>query len=104
MKKEKTAFPENLDEETTNVEEKPRTRIVGMKWVKLGEGKDPEFKTDLFVCQLDAQGHVIDYGCGQLKGIEIESNRKIFKFILAGHDPTIPDSSFTHYAIPTIPI
>lgn len=87
-----------------NETEVARTRIVGMKWLKLGEDKDPAFEKVLFLAHVNDSGKVEQWAAGELKGIEIEPKGKVYKFTRQGDDPTEFHTGFTHYAYPTIPV
>lgn len=70
-----------------------KTRVVGMKWVKLGEGKDPEFDEPVFLY------NKTNWKVGYLKGITKENTGKVFMFMVG--DTEYDD--FTHYCIPKPP-
>jgi hypothetical protein len=74
----------------------PRTRIVGMKWKKLGEDADPEWDKEVFL--FEAPG---TFAIGSLTGIQLTPTGKVFTFV--NGDATAWTNKFSHYAVPTIP-
>jgi hypothetical protein len=81
-----------------------KTRTPSMKWIKLGEGKDPQFMETVFLAGKD--GTVDDFASGWLKKIEIEKGAKVYQFVI-GTDPNGDDliaKDFTHYCVPVPPI
>lgn len=86
---------ETREDEAANLN--PRTRIVGMKWVKLGEGKDPEWGVSLFLYR--RVGDKDCYAVGELHKIESLKDGKQYEFLADNQEP----DTFTHWAQPTVP-
>lgn len=111
MKKEDIVHHDNAAEAVLDAAEAAginveRTRIVGMKWKRLGEDADPLFLDTVFLYTKAEQPYAIGY----LKGIDtsttvdgnsppMTSRIKIYKFMVNGEEA----NDFTHYAVPTIP-
>lgn len=107
MTKPKVQFPDSLDEETagngateTAIAAAKQTRIMGMKWVKFGEGKHPAFQKVIFLRRAHSTGD--EYYVGWLKGIDTELNSAVYKCVAVGLEEIQQD--FTHYAIPVSPV
>lgn len=79
---------------TQTIPEK-KTRISSMKWIKLGEGKDPEFNKLYFLFSEESSG----FDLGTLDKIEETEKGKKFIFRCGEFD----NEHITHYAIPTKP-
>lgn len=84
-----------------------KTRTTPMRWIKLGEGKDPEYDKDYFL----TDGH--DFYKGFLQSTQETSAGKVYNFAVGkketqdeeGEDAIalIVNTDITHYAIPTKP-
>lgn len=73
-----------------------------MKWIKLGQGKDPEFTKSVFLCFKD--GDVDEFDSGWLKTIEIEKGEKTYKFVIGYDDgKDVIRTDATHYCVPVSP-
>lgn len=75
-------------------ESEPRTRKQFMKWIKLGEGKDPEFDQIYFL-----YGEVPGIDHGVLISIVQKPSAKEYTFCGADGE----SSKYTHYCLPTEP-
>jgi hypothetical protein len=87
---------------TTSPDRKPKTSP--MKWLKLGEAKDPEFNKMVFL--YDSKVPKVEAAnIGWLKAIESEIGKKVYKFCIGDDgDKDIVNSGFTHYAIIKAPV
>lgn len=74
-----------------------KTRIVGMKWLKLGEAKDPQFGERYFLVDKDG-----DFYTGSLNGINQTKAGIEYSFDLPGVDE--PVTNITHYCVPKSPL
>jgi hypothetical protein len=76
-----------------------KTRTPSMKWIKLGEGKDPEFDNTLFL----TDGSMVF--TGRLVKIEQTEKGKIFSFEVGNDSDGMEKvvSSMTHYCYPLLP-
>jgi hypothetical protein len=73
-----------------------KTRTPSMKWIKLGEGKDPEFEKELFLT--DGKG----FYSGSLIKIEQEQAGKKYSFNVGLDDigKDVIKTDITHYCVP----
>lgn len=82
-----------------------KTRTTPMRWIKLGEGKDPDFRIPVFLCDQLIGDPLATFEMGWLKNISHEEEGKSYGFVI-GYDEErgdIIEHRFTHYAIPTKP-
>lgn len=87
---------------TTTEEKKPKT--IPMKWLKLGEAKDPEFGKDYFL-YADVGNKELstpDFQVGNLAGIKQVPSGKQFSWNVEGQEDE--RTYFTHYAICKPPV
>lgn len=83
---------------TTSTTEKT-TRTPSMKWLRLGEDKDPEFEKHLFLTDGNK------FHCGVLEKIEQVQVGKKYSFNLGLYEGAtdVIASNMTHYCNPVLP-
>ena len=76
-----------------------KTRTPSMKWIKLGEGKDPEFDQPLFLTNGDI------FYAGLLTKIERTPEGKKYFFSIGpdGSGEDVITDRLTHYSVPVAP-
>lgn len=74
-------------------EKKPKT--TPMRWLKLGEAKDPEFKKSYLL--FAKAGSLNEYQVGILAGIKQTETGKQYTWDIQGAEDSL--SHYTHYAI-----
>lgn len=84
-------------------ETKPRKQF--MKWLKLGEGKDPEFEKIVFLYDEKAkEGENLNIGCLTSKAVKASGIK--YGFITPAsqeNDEDPEETRFTHYCNPVLP-
>lgn len=83
----------------TDPKKESKPRSTPMKWQKLGEGKDPEFKETYFLYRQTGtkEKPLHQFSNGVLDGINQKEGGKVFSWNVSDHEE--PQSSFTHFAI-----
>lgn len=92
-----------IDAETAispNKDRKPPTH--GMKWIKLGEGKDPEFKTTYILYRWPNDNQLPYYTTGVLKSKTEGETHIAYSFFDEKVGET--NETFTHYCHPKPPV
>lgn len=83
---------------TTDTKQTPsKPKVHGMKWMRLGNDKDPQFKTQLFLCNRQSEKDEDNYYTTGFLKSKTENDDGSFRYEFTDEQDNAVSSDFTHY-------